>query len=56
MFDLVKVAYETAIENGFDLDIIEAQDVAYDMVMYCEELESYPIEDVTYQVIRYRGY
>lgn len=54
LYNRVVIAYEQAVKNGYDLDIIPAIDVAYDMVMYCPDLEEEDIEDVKELVIKYR--
>jgi hypothetical protein len=55
LYTRVVEAYEQAVSNGYDLDIISAMDVAYDMVMYCPDLEDEDLEEVKELVIRYRS-
>lgn len=51
----VKEAYINAYENGYDLDSMSAEDVAYDMIEFDSNLENYEFLDVCLAVYKYRN-
>lgn len=54
LYQLVKEAYENAIDNGYNLEYMTSQEVAEDMHSLDADIEEYPIEEVEICVNLYR--
>jgi hypothetical protein len=46
LFDLVYDAMDNARDNGYDMDSMTDGQVAYDMVQYDADIQTFPFEDV----------
>lgn len=55
LYQQVSEAYENAIFNGYNLELLTAEEVALDMCQYDAVIEGYDVETVKECVIRYRS-